>query len=228
MPVPTAPVMERAVAASNVRVQLLVHELPAPNATVPPPEPANVTLTSQVLMKLVLAVASEFSVNEQEAPVQALLKASKREPEAAAGVRLTAVPSGSSTEQVPLVTPALDVHEIAGVVFEETMPEPLPDALTVSVCTFANVAVTLFAALMVSEQEAPVQSPEKPEKMLPFAGDAVRVSAVPASKLAEHVVPQATPEGLDVTVPAPVPAKVTPTENAGVSQTLAVPLAAHV
>jgi hypothetical protein len=64
--------------------------------------------------------------------------------------------------------------------------------------------------------------------MLPFAGDAVRVSAVPASKLAEHVVPQATPEGLDVTVPAPVPAKVTPTENAGVSQTLAVPLAAHV
>src|SRR5437870_2866414 len=93
--------MERAVAASNVRVQLLVHELPAANATVPPPEPANVTLTSQVLMKLVLAVASEFSVNEQEAPVQALLKASKREPAAAAGVSVTAVPSGSSTEQVP-------------------------------------------------------------------------------------------------------------------------------
>src|SRR5207245_10807215 len=107
LPVPTAPVMERAVAASNVRVQLLVHELPAPNATVPPPEPANVTLTSQVLMKLALAVASEFSVNEQEAPVQALLKASKREPEATAGGSVAAVPSGSPTDQAAPGTPEL-------------------------------------------------------------------------------------------------------------------------
>src|SRR2546421_71478 len=112
LPLPAAPPSVRLVPASNVRVPLAVQEVAAPpNATVPPPEPANVTLTSQVLMKLALAVASEFSVNEQEAPVQALLKASKREPEATAGVSVTAVPSGSSTEQVPLVTPALDVHE---------------------------------------------------------------------------------------------------------------------
>src|SRR5260370_3391465 len=97
--------MERAVPASNVRVQLLVHELPAPNATVPAPEPANVTLTFQVFMKFALAVVSEFSVKEHDAPVQALLQTPSLEPEFADGVSVTVVPSGTCTEQVPLVPP---------------------------------------------------------------------------------------------------------------------------
>ena len=96
-----------------------------------------------------------------------------------------------------------------------------------SVCSFTNVAVTFFAAPIVSEQVAPLQSPEKPEKMLPLAGAAVSATAVPMSKLAEHVALQPTPEGMDVTVPDPVPASVTASDTGGVSQRLAVPLAAH-
>jgi len=213
---------------SNVRAQLAEHEPAAPpKSTVPAPTPANVTFTSIRAMKLALTVRSLSRENEQEAPVQAPPNASKREPEPAPGVSVTAVPCGSCTEQAPLVTPALAVQEIAGVVLEESVPEPLPAAVTVSVRILTNVAMTFFAAVMVSEQVAPAQSPEKPEKVLPLAGVAVSVSAVSTSKLAEQVAPQLTPEGLDVTEPAPVPANVTPTEYPGVSQMLGVPLAAH-
>ena len=228
LPVAAVPPRVRLVPESKVRVQSAVQEVAAPpKSTVPAPMPAKVTFTSIRAMKLAFTVASLFKDNAQEAPVQALLKRSKREPEAAAGVSVTAVPSGSWTEQVPLVAPALEVHEIAGVVFDESVPEPLPAAVTVSVCSFTNVAVTFFAAPIVSEQVAPLQSPEKPEKMLPLAGVAVSATAVPMSKLAEHVALQPTPEGMDVTVPDPVPASVTASDTGGVSQRLAVPLAAH-
>jgi hypothetical protein len=143
--------------ASNVRVQLVVHELPAPSATVPAPEPRNVTLTSHVLMKLPLAVASEFSVNEQEVPAQALLQTPSREPELALDASVTAVPSGSCTEQVPLVVPAAALHEIAGVVLEEMLPEPLPVAVTVSVCMQVPQLVTVRAVPQLSSALADPQ-----------------------------------------------------------------------
>jgi len=67
-----------------------------------------------------------------------------------------------------------------------------------------NVAVTLFAALIVTEQvPVPVHAPLQPEKVWPLAGVAVSVTLVPEVKLAEQVAPQLMPAGKLVTVPLP-------------------------
>ena len=55
----------------------------------------------------------------------------------------------------------------------------------------------------------PVQAPDHPAKVEPALGAAVKVTEVPLEKLALHAVPQLIPEGLLVTVPAPVPASAT-------------------
>lgn len=87
----------------------------------------------------------------------------------------------------------------------------VPAAVTVSVADVElKVAVTEVLAFKVTVQVfVPVQPPDHPAKLEPVAGVAVRVTAVPALKLAEHVVPQLMPLGLLVTVPLPVPARVT-------------------
>jgi hypothetical protein len=73
-----------------------------------------------------------------------------------------------------------------------------------------NVAVTVVFAVIVTEQAAvPVQAPDHPAKVDPAAGVAVRLTVAPLSKFAEQLVPQLIPEGVLVTVPAPVPAGVT-------------------
>src|SRR5882762_4113243 len=75
----------------------------------------------------------------------------------------------------------------------------------------AKVAVTACAALIVTMQvPVPVQPPPlQPVKVEPAAGVAVRVTAAPLVKAAEHVVPQETPAGALVMVPAPAPALLT-------------------
>ena len=65
-----------------------------------------------------------------------------------------------------------------------TVPLPVPALPTVSVKVWAfcgvKVAVTVVAALMVSEQaaEGPVHAPVQPLKVEPAAGVAVNVTAV--------------------------------------------------
>ena len=49
----------------------------------------------------------------------------------------------------------------------------------------------------------PLQAPLKPEKLEPAAGEAVRLTLVPAVKFAEQVVGQLMPAGWLVTVPLP-------------------------
>jgi len=73
-----------------------------------------------------------------------------------------------------------------------------------------KVDVTARTAVMVTAQApVPEQAPLQPEKVEPAAGVAVRVTAVPAAKLAPQVVPQVRAAGEEVTVPVPVPAGVT-------------------
>lgn len=76
--------------------------------------------------------------------------------------------------------------------------------------TVSKVAVTFFAASMVTEQLAvPLHAPLQPSSVEPLAGVAVRLTTVPLGKEAEHVAPQSILAGLLVTVPLPVPARVT-------------------
>ncbi|NKE70328.1 hypothetical protein MNODULE_06195 [Nitrospiraceae bacterium HYJII51-Mn-bac16s-1-B09] len=70
-----------------------------------------------------------------------------------------------------------------------------------------KVAVTDFAALIVTVQEVPaaLSQPDQPAKIELAEGAAVSVIDVPLLKDAEQVAPQLIPAGLLVTVPVPDP-----------------------
>ena len=71
----------------------------------------------------------------------------------------------------------------------------------------ANVAVTDWAALMVTAQVAvPVQAPDQPLKTERGVAAAVSVNAVPCLKVCTQAAPQLMPAGLEVTAPSPFPA----------------------
>jgi hypothetical protein len=63
--------------------------------------------------------------------------------------------------------------------------------------------------MLVTHAPVPEQAPLHPANVEPLAGVAVSVTLVPLEKLAVHAVPHVMPEGLEVTVPLPVPARVT-------------------
>ena len=83
-------------------------------------------------------------------------------------------------------------------------PQPQPR----STQSTLNVAVTDWALDIVTVQPPVLEQPPPlhPANVDPDAGEAVRLTAVPAAKLALHVDPQLIPPGLEVTVPDPVPA----------------------
>ena len=70
-----------------------------------------------------------------------------------------------------------------------------------------NVAVTFLAEDIETLQVDPevVSQPDQLSNLLPVSGAAVRVTALLAGKLAEHVEPQEIPAGVLVRVPVPVP-----------------------
>lgn len=82
----------------------------------------------------------------------------------------------------------------------------------------AMLKVAVTVAFWVSEQEpVPVQSPPHPAKTDPGSGAAVRLTVLPRENCPLHVVRQSIPEGLDVTVPVPVPAWLTVTVELGIT-----------
>jgi hypothetical protein len=85
-------------------------------------------------------------------------------------------------------------------------------------------AITDWSAFMVTVQGAvPVHAPLHPTKVDPEAA-AVRITAVPLSKLAVQVLPQLMPDGLLVTVPLPLPDGVTVNTKGGNGPELAAPI----
>jgi len=73
-----------------------------------------------------------------------------------------------------------------------------------------NVAVAVAAALRARVHvDVPLQAPDQPANFEPDLAVAVSLTDVPLANLSLHVDPQLMPDGLLVTVPAPVPALLT-------------------
>src|SRR5215471_15292 len=92
--------------------------------------------------------------------------------------------------------------------FELTVPEPVPDSVTVKVSgNSVNVAVTALAWVMLTVQvPVPEQAPDQPVKLDPVPAVAVSVTEVPPlPKDREQTAPQLIPPMLEDTEPEPVP-----------------------
>src|SRR2546426_323125 len=132
------------------------------------------------------------------------LQAVKVDPLAGLAVRVTLMPLSWVAVQVlgQVIDPSLEV----------AVPFPVPARLTVRVKRCAvKVAVTDFAAVIVTVHVAPetVSHPLQAVKVDPLAGLAVRVTLMPLSKVAVQVLGQVIDPSLEVTVPFPVPARLT-------------------
>jgi hypothetical protein len=218
-PANVEPLAAEAVSVTEVPLaKLALHVLPqlmpdGEEVTVPVPVPARVTVRVWVVaLVLKVAVTDRAAVIETvqvPVPVQAPLQPANVEPLAAEAVSVT---------EVPLAKLALHVlPQLIPVGDELTVPVPVPARVTVRVWVVAlvlKVAVTDFAAVIGTVQvPVPVQAPLQPANVEPLAAEAVRVTEAPLAKLALHVLPQLMPAGDEVTVPLPVPARVTVSAN---------------
>jgi hypothetical protein len=91
---------------------------------------------------------------------------------------------------------------------------PLPLTVTAIDGTTGAVAekfaVTVRGAFIVTVQRpVPLHAPLQPKKYWPAAGVAVSVALVPVRNWPLQIVPQAITEGELVTVPVPVPVRIT-------------------
>jgi len=75
--------------------------------------------------------------------------------------------------------------------------------------TLKVAPTALFAVRTTVHDPVPLQLPVHPANVELVTGAAVRVTEVPLLNVTLHVVPQLMPAGLLVTVPAPVPARLT-------------------
>jgi len=130
-------------------------------------------------------------------------------------------------------------HEIpAGDEVTVPLPVPLLPAVTVYWIT-SKLAVTVFAALMVTEQlPKPAHAPDQPVKVEVASVAAVRFTTGAGGEVPAQVLPQLMPVGDDVTVPPPVPplatvrpnwirSKFAVTDLAASAATVQVPAPAH-
>lgn len=140
----------------------------------------------------------------------------------AASELVQVVVSGKSALLVPMAIPVIvsvALPEFFRVTVFTALVTPVATApkfrlvgvsVTAGLLLELKVAVTAFAALMVTEQvPVPVQAPLQPVKVDPAAAVSVKVTTVPLLKLALQVLGQLIPLGLLLTVPLPVPAGVT-------------------
>lgn len=148
------------------------------DVTTPPPAPAVPTVSAYVGMTtLKLAVtflaASIDTVHVVDVPLHAPAQPPNvlLAPGVAASVTRVPVVNGAEHVEPQLMPAGLDV----------TAPVPLPVVVTPSACVCsANVAVTLFAALIVTVHgPVPLQAPDQPVNVLLAFGAAVSVTVVP-------------------------------------------------
>src|ERR1043166_2290173 len=145
--------------------------------------------------------AASMVMLQAPVPLQAPPQPANVEPESGVTAKLTTVPLEKFAEHVvPQEIPE-------GVLVTVPVPVPLLATVRVKGPGFAvKFALTDFAASIVTlHAPVPLQAPPQPANVEPESGAAVKLTTVPFAKLAEHVAPQEIPEGVLVTVPAPVP-----------------------
>jgi len=180
--------------------------------TVPFPVPALFVVRVNVMLKVAVTVVVAVTVTAHE-PVPLHpppLQPAKTDPAAAVAVNVTAVPVLKVAEQVDpqFISPPPLV----------TVPDPVPDLMTVKAKVLrANIAVAVVLAVTVTlHVPVPLQPPPvQPANVEPEAAVAVSVTMVPLLKFALHVPGQLIPVGLLVTVPVPVPGRVTVSAKEG-------------
>jgi hypothetical protein len=206
--VTTAPELKLAV---HVVPQLMPAGL---EVSVPVPVPSRATVSAKVpgatgaavkvalMLVVALIVTVQFTVAAHPPPDQP----ANVEPLAGVGINVTAVPALNVAVHVePQLMPAgLDA----------TVPVPVPPSVTFSAKlngAALNVAVTVLAALITTTHEGAElpHDPPQPAKVDPADGVAVSVTEAPDAKYATQVEPQLSPEGVLVTLPVPVPPRVT-------------------
>jgi hypothetical protein len=169
--------------------------------TVPVPVPAVATDRFRNGLKVAVTDWLSFMVRVQPPlPEQAPLQPRNPNPWSGVAVRLT---EASIENAVEHVLPPLPHVIPAGVLL--TVPVPLP-----AVATFSwgceKLAETCWSEVIFKAQEpVPEHASPHPRNFSVGFGVAVKVTLVPAAKLAEHVlppVPQLMPAGLVVMVPA--------------------------
>ena len=169
--------------------------------TIPPPEPALVTVSVRLATAANVAVtllAASIVTMHPAVPLQAPPQPEKVLVASAVAVSVTTLPWAKiALQTLPQVIPA-------GALV--TVPVPFPEVRTSRVwVTAAKVALTDLAAVMVTTQPAlPLQSPPQLTKLAPAAGVAVSVTTVPWSYDAVQLRPQLIPPDELVTVPGPV------------------------
>lgn len=157
-------------------------------------------------------VAAVRSTVHVEVPLQAPDHPANFAPELGVAVNFTDVPVGKLATQV---NPHLMPDGLLVIV-----PAPVPVLCKVSWAggtVELNVAVADVACVRSTVHvDVPLQAPpDHPANAEPDFGVAVRVTDVPVVILAEQVAPQLIPEGLLVTVPAPVPVLCTTSRTGG-------------
>lgn len=158
-------------------VHALGQEIPAGLlVTDPPPEPASVTVNAKpdVLNVAVTDSTALIVTTQLPVPLHAPLQPANVEPEFDVSVKVTCAPLAKFAEQVL-------GHRIPDGLLD-TVPLPVPAGVTVNanVVVVLNVAVTDFAAVIVTEHvPVPVQAPLQPANVEPLPAAAVNVTEVP-------------------------------------------------
>jgi hypothetical protein len=145
-------------------------------------------------------LTTQVPVPLQPPPVQPR----KVAPESAVAVRVTEVEMSNLAAQVLPQSMPLGV--------EVTRPVPFPVGLTVSVKPFFANAASIEVSLLTTTTQVPVPlqpPPVQAVKSEAASAVAVSVTEVPGVTDKVHAVPQLIPAGVEATVPAPPPLRVT-------------------
>jgi hypothetical protein len=168
-------------------------------------------------VNLNLRAGTQGPVPVQAPPLQPL----KREPSADAAVRVTVVPVWKACAQVP--------PQLMPFGQELTVPSPSPEVVTVSVCWRMKVTSTSTGVgPVVTEQTSPTQTtpaPDQPPSRELPSGLAVSITSVPLLKPAVQVSPQPIPAGEELTLPPPLPPRVTARVEVAMAKVAPMPVA---